>query len=458
MLNISPNSIQSSIDTEKYDVFKQTDLSPANRLFTRWLLVSFTIVFVILFFPWTQNIQNKGKVTTLYPSQRPQTIHTTIPGRIEEWYVREGQIVEKGDTIVYLSEIKSEYFDPELVRRTENQVLAKEGAVGAYALKVSALDKQIDAMRSELSFKQKQIDNKIQQTRLKLESQKAAVEQAEIDYDIAAFRYRRTDTLYQKGIKSLTDLEAKQLKRQEAQAKLITAKNKLLEADNALSIALLDQSTIANEYANKIAKAESDKFSTLSNRFDAEGSVNKLRVQYENYSRRNEFYFITAPQRGFITKAITPGIGETIKEGDAIVSVMPADYQLAVELFVKPMDLPLVQLGQEVSFIFDGWPAIVFSGWPDMSFGTYTGSVVAIDQMTNAEGEYRLLISPNDKEKPWPKALRVGSGAMGIALLGNVPLWYELWRQLNGFPPDYYEAKEDQIEEPKLKAPIKSVK
>jgi hypothetical protein len=24
-------------------------------------------------------------------------------------------------------------------------------------------------------------------------------------------------------------------------------------------------------------------------------------------------------------------------------------------------------------------------------------------------------------------------------LLNDVPVWYEIWRQLNGFPPEYYE-------------------
>jgi RsmE family RNA methyltransferase len=29
---------------------------------------------------------------------------------------------------------------------------------------------------------------------------------------------------------------------------------------------------------------------------------------------------------------------------------------------------------------------------------------------------------------------------LGISLLKNVPIWYELWRNINGFPPDYYQA------------------
>jgi len=37
--------------------------------------------------------------------------------------------------------------------------------------------------------------------------------------------------------------------------------------------------------------------------------------------------------------------------------------------------------------------------------------------------------------------LRIGSGANGFALLNDVPLWYEVWRQLNAFPPNYYDPE-----------------
>jgi len=48
------------------------------------------------------------------------------------------------------------------------------------------------------------------------------------------------------------------------------------------------------------------------------------------------------------------------------------------------------------------------------------------------------LVAPDPEDEAWPDALRVGSGANGFALLKDVPIWYELWRRLNGFPPDYY--------------------
>jgi hypothetical protein len=181
--------------------------------------------------------------------------------------------------------------------------------------------------------------------------------------------------------------------------------------------------------------------------YDTEAQVTKLQSQFAGYSQRSGFYFITSPADGYVTRAIKTGIGETIKEGEEIVSLMPANYELAVELMVKPIDYPLLSNGQKVRFIFDGWPAFVFSGWPGASAGTYGGVVVAIDNFTNDQGEYRILVGPDPADVPWPTGIRVGAGARGMALLQDVPLGYELWRQFNGFPPNYYKA--DEVKEKK---------
>lgn len=455
MLNISPNSIQRRVDLSQLESTTRVNLSGANRMFVRWLVGTMILFVILMFLPWTQNIQTKGKVTTLRPEQRPQTIHSTIAGRVEHWFVREGQLVEKGDTILFLSEIKTEYFDPELASRTEDQVKAKSSAIGAYEQKVTALEDQLVAMRQELQFKMAQLRNKIRQTELKIQSDSIELEQKKIDFDIANRQLDRTQALYDQGIKSLTDLEDKKLKLQSTQAKLVEVQNKLESSRNELDNARLALNTTENEYGQKIAKTEAERFSTLSTRYDADASLNKLRIESANYKLRNSFYYIVAPQRAYITKALTPGIGETVKEGEAVVSIVPADYELAVELYVKPIDLPLVKLGQEVGLVFDGWPTVVFSGWPSMTYGTFYGKVVAIDNNIDANGRFRVLLAPEESEKPWPDALRPGAGSEGIVFLNDVFLWYEIWRKLNGFPPDFYQNNVEEI--PKLKAPLKSI-
>lgn len=457
MLNISENRINDRIDISASKSYRDIKMPRANIMLRWWLAVALIVVIVFAFLPWTQNIQARGEVTTLRPEQRPQTINSVIAGRIENWYVREGELVERGDTIVFLSEIKSEYFDPDLVERTQNQVNAKQSAIGAYEGKANALENQVEIFRRELEIKRDQLQNKVAQNRLKVNNTETQIVQAQNDYDIAEYQYRRADTLYQKGIKPLTDLEDKRLKLVGTETKLQQTKNKLGEAQNELEISQLQLSNVDNEYNNKINKAQSDRFSALSSVYAAEGELNKTKNELENYTRRNEFYYVLAPQDGAITQVQKPGIGEILKEGEALVSIVPSDFELAVEIFVLPMDLPLVELGQEVRFIFDGWPAFVFSGWPNMSVGTFSGEIIAIDNIPSKGNKYRILTAPNDPSKPWPQALRVGSGAEGIALLNNVPVWYEVWRQLNGFPPDFYEEGGEEKKGSSFKPPVKAV-
>jgi hypothetical protein len=117
---------------------------------------------------------------------------------------------------------------------------------------------------------------------------------------------------------------------------------------------------------------------------------------------------------------------------------MPKIHSLAVEIYVDPIDLPLMNIGENVRLQFDGWPAIVFSGWPGASYGTYGGEIYAIDKFIGTNGKYRVLVRQDEKDHAWPDAIRVGGGSKAMILLNDVPIYYELWRNINGFPPNFY--------------------
>ena len=440
MLNISENN-PVHINNRKYKTVNNLVNRPHYKILNR-LIVGLSIIGIIaLFMPWTQNISGTGAVTTLKPDQRPQTIHSAIAGRIEKWYVKEGDFVQKGDTILFISEIKEDYFDPNLVANTKQQVDAKQMAVNSYSGKVGALETQIGSLQNEKGLKLQQAQNKIRQSQLKVKSDSMDLEAVKTQLRIAETQFKRAQLLNKEGLKPLTDVEEKRLKLQESEAKIITQENKLLTAKNELINAKVEINRLVAEYAEKISKANSDKFSALSSQYDTEAQVSKLENQYVNYSIRNGMYYIKAPQTGYVNRALLAGLGETIKEGTPIVSIMPSGYDIAVETYVNPMDLPLISKGEKVRVWFDGWPTIVFSGWPGMSYGTFGGRVVAIENFISPNGKYRILIAPDKDEQEWPEQLSIGAGAQTLALLDTVPVWYEIWRTLNGFPPNYYQSK-----------------
>jgi hypothetical protein len=107
---------------------------------------------------------------------------------------------------------------------------------------------------------------------------------------------------------------------------------------------------------------------------------------------------------------------------------------------VSANDVPLVRPGRPVRLQFDGWPALQFSGWPRVSLGTFGARVRVVDYVANAKGYYRVLVVPDSADDPWPVQLRMGTRATGWAMLDRVPVWFELWRKINGFRPAVKDA------------------
>lgn len=446
MLNISKNSVQNTIWNKSYVTVQDIGNSLARKVFLKLILALLLLVIGMLFLPWTQNIQSKGVITALRPDERPQTIQNTIPGKIEKWYVQEGDLVKKGDTILYLTEIKTEYFDPQLIERTQEQVQAKANGINAYENKLLALDNQIHSLNDLQRLKIQTVDNKVKQSKLLVTTDSAGWKASEIELETARQRLKRQEDMYNQGLISLTDLETRRLKLQETKAKAIEQENKYGLSVNKYINTLIEQDQVISEFAEKISDVKSKRSSAGSELYDGLGEMSKMKNQLANYELRQEFYYVMAPRDGYITQAIQAGIGENIKENTPIITIVPLKWKKAVEVYVDPIDLPLIKRGNQMMFLFDGWPSIVFSGWPQLSYGTFPGKVQAIDYNISKNGKYRILVEESDI-KPWPDEVRIGSGARGVALLNSVPVWYELWRQLNGFPPDYYTGMQEKINE-----------
>ena len=416
MLNFSNQRIDKMVPQDRLYSLRALKTPSAGKILAKWLMGIMIIFFLMLFLPWQQNIRGTGKMTALNPMNRPQTVEAVIAGQIRKWHIREGQFIKKGDTVVTISEVKEKYFDPKLLLRLEEQIDAKVGSIGSKEQKANALRRQVAALRDAMRIK-------IEQSKAKLEAEKFRFQNAEN-------QFQRNKKLFAAGNIPLTKFQDIEYKYQGSQADYLNAK---IELDR-----------VEAEYLDKISKAESDLSNTQADLFDTQAQVSKLRNEFANMQIRNNQYQVLSPQNGYVVKAMMAGIGETIKEGDAVCTIMPQASDMAVELYVKAMDMPLLSKGRKVRVEFDGWPALQFSGWPSVSVGTFGGVVEVIDYVNSKPGEFRILVIPDTKDQPWPSQLRVGSGIKGWVMLEDVPVWYEIWRQLNGFPPSLYEEPLDE--------------
>lgn len=444
MLNITPkkSSEQQEFD-RRYGTLNTLNTPSEAKKIANWIIIIMGLFFIAMFLPWQQNIRARGEMTALMPQDRPQKIQCPIDGTIAKWNVAEGQKVDSGQVLLTIAEVKDKYIDPDMILRLEEGIFAKGEAIGAKRDKVEAKERQLTALEDGLKIKLKQFDNKIQQALLKVESDSIAWEASKIDLKNADRQHSANQELYAKGLISLTKLEGVRSKYQQAVSKEVASRTKFEMAINEYQNAILGKNVTRNEMLDKIAKTDSELSTTLSDIADSEGALAKARNELSSMEVRAGMRVIRAPQNGVVVQALSSGIGENVKSGQVLLTLVPEDPHLAAAIYIKTMDVPLIEEGRHVRLRFDGWPSIQFSGWPSVSVGTFGGKVEVVDFVNQPDGTFRVLITQDlhEKDEEWPEELRMGTGVFGWVMLEEVPIWYELWRQINGFPPSLNEYK-----------------
>ncbi len=223
-----------------------------------WLWGSIILLFLIMFLPWTQNIRATGLITTLRQEQRPQQLNSVIGGRVEKWWVKEGDFVQQGDTILQLGEVKVEYFDPALLERTGTQITAKESASAGYENKAQTASQQINALEEGRMLKLSQLDIKLRQQQLKVESDSMDLNAVINELNVAKRQIDAAKAMLDSGVIALVDFERRKINFQNATAKRIGAENKLLQSKQELTALRIEKNSVVQEYADKIAKAKGE--------------------------------------------------------------------------------------------------------------------------------------------------------------------------------------------------------
>ena len=249
-----------------------------------------------------------------------------------------------------------------------------------------------------------------------------------------------------RGLVSLTQLQQRNVSYQNALAKKTSAENKLAQTQQEIAAQNIEQNAVIQEYTEKLSKTEGDRFQSMGQVAGSTGDIAKLENQVATYKVRKGLYYILATQDGQITQLTKAGIGEIVKDAETIGIIVPKNIDYIAEIYVKPVDLPLLRENQKVMLTFDGFPAIVFSGWPNSSYGTFSGKIIAIENSISENGLFKAIVAEDKTQKRWPPNMKIGTGASGIAILNDVPIWYEIWRNINGFPPDYYQVNTQKNE------------
>ncbi|MFK7821071.1 MAG: HlyD family secretion protein [Planctomycetaceae bacterium] len=455
-----------------------TKSSRIARLIAKILLASLVCAFALAAFaPWQQSVKGGGSVEAFAPGERQQPIEAAIKGRIIEMGpgIVENAFVRKGDFILEIQDI-----DPDLMNRLEEQEDALQKSMDFATEQMTANQNHIDvilqmkpAINANLaSYKsvKEQIEEReaaaIEAAGNKVSAMESVLAEAEADFEQIRLDYLRQKTLFEEDIVAEVKFQMAESKWLQAKAKVQKAaqgvtgaendlKSKIADRTNKLQKAQVDIDKTSNELKkqdSELAKAKSKLAETQQKFEKARKDLSMMR----NKVAQQRSQRVEAPMDGFLTQ-IKPNSGtQILKPGDLLCVIVPETKDRAVQLWMDGNDAPLIEPGRHVRLQFEGWPAVQFAGWPSVAVGTFGGEVISVDATDNGKGKFRVFVKPDPTDKPWPdtRYLRQGVRTNGWVLLDQVPLWFEIWRSMNGFPPvvsdDKAKSDKDEKKKPKL--------
>jgi hypothetical protein len=388
-----------------------------------------TALLAMLLAPWQQSVRGTGQVVAFAPLERQQVVEANISGRVYKWGegIREGVRVTRDQVVLELRDI-----DPAALERLQQQRDASVAKLRASEAIADAYRAKLDAVRDGQAMAIGAAEQEVAMAQQKVEAEKQGLSAAEAALNQALAYLQRKQSLLDDQLASPQDVEIAQRKHLECVAKVKQAEAYLASASSGLEAKKLQLEQKRREAEGYIEAARAEHQKALGDKAFAEKELTEV----EGKLSKQQNQVVRAPRDGTIFRLLAYEGGAIVKEGDPLFELVPESADRAVEIWVSGNDAPLISPGRHVRLQFEGWPAVQFAGWPSVAVGTFGGTVAVVDATDNGKGQFRVLVKPSDDDE-WPdvRYLRQGVRANGWVLLNQVSLGYEIWRQLNGFPP-----------------------
>lgn len=401
----------------------------ARRLANGLVLLLVLAVCAMAVLPWQQSARGTGKVVAYVPQERQQTVTSPTKGvvaRVGAGLV-EGSNVKKGDFILEIQPTAAD-----LVEQLQAQLQDLQAKLATAATKVEVYERNIEDFGAARDFAVQAAQEMVESAAAKLQAKQGVVTGYEAKEWQTRLNHERQRALFEKGLKPEREIEKLKSEWDVAKAELESARREVAAAENELQAKKHELEQKRREAQTKVDYARAMREDAAGQAATTQKEMRDVQIKLGELERLT----IVAPRDGTLFRMPVFERGQMVKEGDELFTLVPDTRERAVELWVSGNDTPLVQPGDHVRMQFEGWPAVQFAGWPSVAVGTFGGQVASIDATDDGTGKFRLLVKQDDDD-PWPSArfLRQGVRANGWVMLSRVRLGYEVWRQLNGFPP-----------------------
>ncbi|MBX8568140.1 HlyD family type I secretion periplasmic adaptor subunit [Pseudomonas cichorii] len=367
----------------------QQDSSDSQRL-TVWVATALILTALI----WA-NYAVLQEVTTgegkAIPSSKVQVIQNLEGGIVTEIFVREGQVVNKGDTLLRLDDTRflSNRGESEVDRLTltaQVERLAAEAEGRPLLLPQELLDKAPQVAADERAL------HESRQRRLDGEQRTLNEQLRQKTQELAEFRsrqeqFRNSLALVQQeldmsiplvGSGAVSPVEILRLKRNAVEMR---------GSMNANTLAIPRAEAAINEIKSRIQESE------LTFRSEASRELNEKRSDLAKISAnriaiddRMTRTTVTSPVHGIVKTLKVNTIGGVVQPGSDLLEIVPLEDNLLIEARVRPQDVAFLHPGQKAMVKFSAYDYTIYGGLPARL------EMIGADTVTDDKGNSFYLI------------------------------------------------------------------
>jgi adhesin transport system membrane fusion protein len=301
------------------------------------------------------------------PSSKVQVIQNLEGGIVSEIFVREGQIVDKGDTLLRLDDTRflSNQGETEadrlaLVARIERLSAEAEGRAPILAEEIMR-----DAPRlaeDELALYRSR-QQRLQGEQRTLGEQLRQKEQELAEFRSKAAQYRSSLGLLQQELNMSQPLVASGAIAEVEMLRLRRSAVEMRGSLEATNLAIPRAEAAMAEIKSKMQESE------VTFRSDALKELNETRTQLQKITATSVAIqdkvtrtTVTSPVRGVIKQLKVNTIGGVVQPGSDMLEIVPLDDSLLIEAKVRPQDVAFLHPGQKAMVKFTAYDYTIYGG------------------------------------------------------------------------------------------------
>lgn len=350
---------QSVIDAQKQRLHGDVLLAQPLSIYLIVAILFISVSLLVLFLNYAEYSRKETVQGYILPDKGVIRSFSQREGIVKTVHVSEGQEVKKGHPLITISS-KS---------KLENGLDLNQTVVREYEKQYQYINKEIEYQNSlyaQQISKQRLLAADIERQLAAVDSQKLLIKEK---YQLQLEREAQHQKLHREGHLSALDFQSQ--------------KEALIE------IKAQEERVIANEL--ELRKVRNTLQSDLTilpkqhqlNVLDLEQQKSLIRQQLSQ-AQGNAIHVLTANEKGKVT-GINVVTGETVRDNDLMLSLIPENAELVAELFLPTRSAGFVKKGDPVKLRLEAFPY--------QRFGYLSGAVSHIDTVLLQQGESPLSIS-----------------------------------------------------------------